>query len=73
MQPQALAFDANDFKDAVIDCAKQANAPIYVNRPGDAYNPEASQKALDSGANSIQTNLPAERINYLHTHNLATR
>ena len=34
MQPQVLAYDANDFKDGVIACAKQANAQIYVDRLG---------------------------------------
>lgn len=72
MQPQVLAFDANDFKDGVIDCAKQANAQIYVDRLGDADNPEAWQKAIDQGANGIQTNLPGELAAYLRAHNLAT-
>jgi len=72
MQPQVLAFDANDFKDGVIDCAKQANAQIYVDRLGDADNADAWQKAIDLGANGIQTNLPAELAAYLRAHNLAT-
>src|ERR1700744_232337 len=72
MQPQVLAFDANDFKDGVIDCAKQANAQIYVDRLGDADNPEAWQKEIDQGANGIQTNLPAELATYLRAHNMAT-
>jgi glycerophosphoryl diester phosphodiesterase len=72
MQPQVLAFDANDFKDGVIDCAKQANAQIYVDRLGDADNPDAWQKAIDLGANGIQTNLPAELAAFLRTHNMAT-
>lgn len=72
MQPQVLAFDANDFKDGVIDCAKQGNAQIYVDRLGDADNPETWQKAIDLGANGIQTNLPAELVAYLRAHNMAT-
>jgi glycerophosphoryl diester phosphodiesterase len=72
MQPQVLAFDANDFKDGVIDCAKQANAQIYVDRLGDADNPDAWQKAIDLGANGIQTNLPAELAAFLRSHNMAT-
>jgi glycerophosphoryl diester phosphodiesterase len=71
MQPQVLAFDANDFKDGVIDCAKQANAQIYVDRLGDADNAEDWQKAIDQGANGIQTNLPGELATYLRAHNLA--
>ncbi|WP_158794784.1 glycerophosphodiester phosphodiesterase family protein [Granulicella sp. L60] len=72
MQLQVLAFDANDFKDPVIACATQANAKIYVDRLGDADNPEAWQKAIDLGAAGIQTNLPAELAAYLRTHNMAT-
>jgi glycerophosphoryl diester phosphodiesterase len=72
MQVQVIAFDANDFKDPVIDCAKAANAKIFVDRLGDADNPETWQKAIDLGADGIQTNLPAELAAYLRAHNLAT-
>ena len=72
MQPQVLAFDAHDFQDPVIDCAKAANARIFVDRLGDADNPETWQKAIDLGADGIQTNLPAELAGYLRAHNLAT-
>ena len=72
MQLQVLAFDAGDFKDPVIACAKQASAQIYVDRLGDADTPEIWQKAIDAGANGIQTNLPAELAAYLRKHNLAT-
>jgi glycerophosphoryl diester phosphodiesterase len=72
MQPQVLAFDANDFKDAVIGCAKQANAQIYVDRLGDADNADAWQKAIDQGAAGIQTNLPGELAEYLRAHDMAT-
>jgi glycerophosphoryl diester phosphodiesterase len=72
MQPQVLAFDANDFKDGVIACAKDANAKIYVDRLGDADNPETWQKAIDLGAAGIQTNLPAELAAYLREHNMWT-
>ena len=72
MQLQVLAFDANDFKDGVLDCAKQGHAQIFVDRLGDADNPETWQKAIDQGANGIQTNLPAELATYLREHKLAT-
>jgi glycerophosphoryl diester phosphodiesterase len=72
MQLQVIAFDASDFKDAVIDVAKQAKAQIFVDRLGDADNPETWQKAIDQGANGIQTNLPAELSTYLRAHKLAT-
>jgi glycerophosphoryl diester phosphodiesterase len=69
---KVIAFDANDFKDAVIDVAKQAHAEIFVDRLGDADNAETWQKAIDQGANGIQTNLPAELATYLREHKLAT-
>ncbi|MBT9330602.1 glycerophosphodiester phosphodiesterase [Paracidobacterium acidisoli] len=72
LQLKVLAFDAGDFKDGAIDCAKQAGAQIFVDRLGDADNPETWQKAIDEGANGIQTNLPAELVTYLRAHNMAT-
>jgi glycerophosphoryl diester phosphodiesterase len=72
MHLQVLAFDANDFKDPVIACAKAANAQIYVDRLGDADTPDTWQKAIDLGAAGIQTNLPAELATWLRAHNLAT-
>ncbi|QEE29816.1 glycerophosphodiester phosphodiesterase family protein [Terriglobus albidus] len=72
LQPQVIAFDANDFKDPVIDCAKAAHASIFVDRLGDADTPEVWQKALDLGAAGIQTNRPAELADWLRQHKLAT-
>jgi glycerophosphoryl diester phosphodiesterase len=72
MQPKVLAFDASDFKDPVIDCAKAANAKIYVDRLGDADNDETWQKAIDLGAAGIQTNLPGELAAYLKAHGMAS-
>jgi glycerophosphoryl diester phosphodiesterase len=72
MQLKVIAFDANDFKDPVIDVAKQASAQIFVDRLGDADTPETWQKAIDAGADGIQTNLPAELHAYLRAHNMAT-
>jgi len=72
MQLQVIAFDANDFKEGVIDVAKDAHAQIFVDRLGDADTAEAWQKAIDQGAAGIQTNLPAELATYLRVHKLAT-
>jgi len=68
VMPEAISPD----KDGVIACAKDANAKIYVDRLGDADNPETWQKAIYLGAAGIQTNLPAELATYLRTHNMAT-
>lgn len=72
MQLQVIAFDANDFKDGVIDVAKSGHAQIFVDRLGDADTAETWQKAIDQGAAGIQTNLPAELAAYLRAHKLAT-
>ena len=72
MQLQVIAFDASDFKDPVIEVAKQAHAQMFVDRLGDADSPETWQKAIDQGASGIQTNLPAELATYLRAHKLAT-
>jgi|SRR5579872_1063732 len=62
---QVIAFDANDFQDDVIAVARAAKARIYVDRLGDADNPKSWQDAIDRGATGIQTNLPAELVEYL--------
>jgi glycerophosphoryl diester phosphodiesterase len=72
MQLQVIAFDASDFKDGVIEVAKDEHAQIFVDRLGDADTVEAWQKAIDQGAAGIQTNLPAELATYLRVHKLAT-
>ena len=72
LQLQVIAFDANDFKDPVIACAKDANAKIFVDRLGDADTPEVWQKAIDSGAAGIQTNRPSELAEWLRSKKLAT-
>jgi glycerophosphoryl diester phosphodiesterase len=72
MHVKVIAFDANDFKDAVIDVAEQAHAQIFVDRLGNADKPAAWQEAFDDDVNGIQTNLPAELAGYLRGHVLAT-
>jgi glycerophosphoryl diester phosphodiesterase len=72
LRPQVIAYDANDFKEPVIGCAKDANARIFVDRLGDADTPEVWQKAIDQGAAGIQTNRPAELAEWLRSHKLAT-
>ena len=64
---KVLAFDARDFQDEVIAAARAANAAIYVDRLGPADNPNSWQDAIDRGAAGIQTNLPAELVQYLRS------
>ena len=62
---QVLAFDAADFNPTTIQIAHKANALVYVDRLGSADNPEAWSKAIEMGANGIQSNRPAELVQFL--------
>lgn len=73
LQLQVIAFSEDDFKEDVIQLAKQANAQIYVDRLGRQDNVEAWQKAIDMGATGIQTDHPAELVNYLKEHQMSSR
>jgi glycerophosphoryl diester phosphodiesterase len=70
---QVAAFDAGDFKDDAIAAAKRAHVDIYVDRLGSADNPAAWQDAIDRGATGIQTDRPAELVEYLQSHKLRGR
>jgi glycerophosphoryl diester phosphodiesterase len=70
MKLRVAAFDASDFKDDVIAIAKNAGVAIYVDRLGAADNPEGWQDALDRGAAGIQTDRPAELVEYLRSRKL---
>ncbi len=62
---KVVAFDANDFNDETIAVARAAHVDIYVDRLGNADNPEKWQDAIDRGATGIQTDHPAELVQYL--------
>jgi glycerophosphoryl diester phosphodiesterase len=70
LQLQVIAYSAGDFKDEVIGCATTASAKIYVDRMGTTDNPAGWQQAIDMGANGIQTDKPAELVEYLRAHNM---
>jgi glycerophosphoryl diester phosphodiesterase len=65
LAPRVVAFDAADFKDDVIAVAKHAGVEIYVDRLGPADNPKGWQDAVDRGASGIQTDHPAQLVEYL--------
>ena len=65
---QVVAFYASDFKEPMISMAKQAGAKIYVDRLGNADNPETWQAAIDVGADGIQTDHPGALLKYLRDH-----
>jgi glycerophosphoryl diester phosphodiesterase len=72
MRPQVLAYSAGDFTPDIIACAKSIGADVYVDRMGSTDNPEGWQQAIDMGATGIQTDRPAELVEYLRAHGLAT-
>jgi glycerophosphoryl diester phosphodiesterase len=67
LKPRVFAFDARDFKDDVIEVARQAKVDIYVDRLGSADNAPGWQDAVDRGATGIQTDRPAELAQYLRS------
>ena len=70
LKPRVAAFDAGDFRDDAIMVAKRAGVEIYVDRLGSADNPAAWQDAIDRGAAGIQTDRPAELVEYLRLHKM---
>jgi glycerophosphoryl diester phosphodiesterase len=65
LHPPVIAFDARDFKAEVIAVAKQAHSGIYVDRLGPADTPESWEDAVRQGATGIQTDHPAELVQFL--------
>jgi glycerophosphoryl diester phosphodiesterase len=72
LKPHVVAFDAGDFTGDTITVAKRAGVDIYVDRLGSADNASAWQDAVDRGAAGIQTDRPAELVEYLRSHQLRT-
>lgn len=62
---KVVAFSAHDFNDETIAVARAAKADIYVDRLGTADTPAHWQDAVDRGATGIQTDHPAELVEYL--------
>ena len=65
-----IAFGASDWKPDIIKLAKDSGAELYVDRQGSdrsgpTDNPAGWQAAIDAGADGIQTDLPAELVQYL--------
>jgi glycerophosphoryl diester phosphodiesterase len=65
LHPRVIAFGEHDFKPEIIRLTKEANAEIYVDRLGPADNQASWQAAIDAGADGIQTDHPAELVQYL--------
>jgi glycerophosphoryl diester phosphodiesterase len=67
LTPRVIAFDAHDFQDDVIGVVKQAGLDIYVDRLGPADNPESWEDAVRRGATGIQSDHPAELVQFLRS------
>jgi glycerophosphoryl diester phosphodiesterase len=65
LHPRVIAFDAGDFTPEIIRVVKEANAQVYVDRMGTTDAPAGWQSAIDAGADGIQTDHPAELVQYL--------
>ena len=63
---EVAAFDASDFNNETIQAARAAKVAIYVDRLGSADNPSGWRDAIDRGAAGIQTDHPAELVQFLH-------
>lgn len=72
LQLKVAAYSFGDFTPDTIACAKSVGADVYVDRMGKNDNPEGWQQAIDMGATGIQTDRPAELVEYLRAHNEAT-
>lgn len=62
---KVAAFDAHDWTEAAISVAREAKIDMYVDRLGPADKPEIWQQAVEQGATGIQTDSPAELVQYL--------
>jgi len=67
LRPKVIAFDARDFKDEILSIAVKANAGVYVDRLGPADNPEMWDDAVRRGASGIQSDKPAELVQFLRS------
>src|SRR5262249_44097758 len=70
LRPKVIAFDARDFQDPIIAVAREANAGIYVDRLGTADNPASWDDAIRRGATGIQSDHPAELVEFLRSKKL---
>ena len=70
LHPRVVAFDEGDFKLEVIDVAKQANAAIFVDRLWTQDHLSFWEDAVARGAAGIQTDHPAEVVQYLRSKGL---
>ncbi len=68
LSPPIISFDARDFRDDVISVVKAAGLDVYVDRLGPADNPQSWEDAVRRGATGIQTDHPAELVQFLRSN-----
>ena len=62
---QSLGYKQTREPQGGLSVAKEANALVYVDRMGTTDAPAGWQSAIDAGADGIQTDRPAELVQYL--------
>lgn len=70
LKPTVVAFDNSDFKPEIIARTLAKKEEIFVDRLGDQDTPQFWQDAIDKGVSGIQTNHPAELVQFLREKHL---
>jgi glycerophosphoryl diester phosphodiesterase len=70
LHPSVVAFDEGDFKDDIIDIAVKAHADVFVDRLWKQDQLASWQDAVERHAAGIQTDHPAEVVEYLRSKGL---
>jgi glycerophosphoryl diester phosphodiesterase len=70
LKPTVVAFEQSDFKPELIRQAFDMKAAIFVDRLWEQDKPKFWQEAIDRGVAGIQTNDPAELLEFLRAKGL---
>lgn len=70
LHPRVIAFVVRDFRDDILAVAVRAKTDIFVTLLGSADKPATWQNAIDRGATGIETDRPAELLEYLRAKGL---
>jgi glycerophosphoryl diester phosphodiesterase len=70
LKPVVVAFEQDDFKPEILAQALQEKEEIFLDRLWAQDTPELWQDAIDKGVRGIQTNRPAELLEFLRAKKL---
>ncbi len=70
LKPKVVAFDHDDFKPDQIRFVLGKKEEIFVDRLNEQDTPQLWQDAIDKGVSGIQTNHPAELVQFLREKKL---